>query len=310
MLPTIEQEADMSLKSLIRNGRLMQSILDSSLIHNNEERTWDGYIHPSHLDWSKPVDKQFNDHVTKGSFRFPVEALRRFELGNLIHDRIQMLVEQQLEGWREVRFNPEDLMFHGTADFIASHSILGGILFEFKSFSELQRDASFGSRMKMKFENQLKLHVGQKERTYKSKVTAKEETLKHIDKYHLFTDRELEESYERLMTYKKVYKKPDESHLTQAFTYAWIARRLGVGKVQRFDNVGNAVYSKKGKEIWDEVELPKIKWVCVCYIGKNTMETQEFWYKVKDNKDLLKKAIKNYKGVLELVKGYHNVKSR
>lgn len=305
MLLTIEQNATQTVMDLVKAGRFTQSLLDSSLMANNEERTWDGYIHPSHLDWTKTPEKQFEAHVNKGSFRFPVEALRRFELGNLIHDRIQMLIEQQVDGWREVRFNPEELKFHGTADFIMQHELLGGVVFEFKSFSELQRDASFGERIKRKFETHLKLEVGEKERHYKSKLTGKEETLTHVNRYNLFTDHELNEAYDRMMSYKKVYKKADEAHLTQAFTYAWIARKLGIGKVQRFDNTGNAVLTKKGKEVWDEIELPRVKWVCVCYIGKNGMETQEFWYRIKDHKDLIKKAAKNYKRILNLVEAYH-----
>lgn len=82
MLLNVEKTAAYQMKDLLAGKKIIQHYLDNGIMEETTDHEWDGYIHPSYLDWSKPPEKQLLAHVNKG-YQKPIEAHRRFRLGNL-----------------------------------------------------------------------------------------------------------------------------------------------------------------------------------------------------------------------------------
>ena len=296
MLLNVGAQGANLLKDAYLSGKIVQHYVDSVIDEEHTSKPWDGYIHPSHLDWSKAPEKQFEKHVNKG-WKAAIEAKRRFALGDLIHEYVQSQLEKSYGGYREVRVSCDKSMFHGTCDFVGLHDRLGTTVFEIKSYSPTERDTTWANNMREKFERLLSSAGFERERKKGENLTSR---------YHVFTDKQIEELYHRLNTREKVLDKPSEDHLTQGFTYAWQLTRNKGGLVQRFSKSGKAVKDSDGNNVWDFIELPPIERVCICYVNKATLETVEFWYNLNKKKGskLYTKAKENYLEVYKELKKF------
>lgn len=286
-MPLLNLGVEDDLKTQIKTGTFVQSIMDKHIRACTPDKEWDGYIHPSYLDWEKSPEQQVQGLLKKGKTQKPVEMHRYFQLGNLIHEDIQTAFEKYLPGYAEIGWKSDKYLFAGTADYVGLHPKLGGIVFEFKSYGELQRDTAGGKVLFNKIQHQL----------LPDKVVnikGEEVTVTYGFGSSTFTQKQLDETGERLLTKERVLVAPESNHLTQGFTYAWIFNKIGYG-VQRIDVERNG----KVREVLKKRVLPGIKWVCICYIGKNKYQTSEFWYSLKKHSDLVKRAESNYKRVLK-----------
>lgn len=275
------------LKTQIKTGTFVQALLDRYIKEVTPDHDWDGYIHPSYLDWEKTPEQQVQGLLKKGKKPKPVEMHRYFQLGNLIHNDIQTACEKYLPGYAEIGWKSDKYLFAGTADYVGLHKKLGGVVFEFKSYGELQKDVAAGKTLFDKIQHQL----------LPDKVVnikGQEVTVTYGFGSSTFTQKQLDEVGERLLTRERVIYQPESNHLTQGFTYAWIFNKIGYG-VQRIDVEKNG----KFREVLKKRTLPEIEWVCICYIGKNKYQTKEFWYSLKKHADLVKRAESNYKRVLK-----------
>lgn len=99
--------------------------------------------------------------------------------------------------------------------------------------------------------------------------------LNHIEIKETMPEAKISETEKRIKTRYVVKDVPDSEHLTQTFTYALMIKE----KYGYFPD-----------------------YALVCYLRKDTYETMEFVYKISNHKDLLKKALDNYKAVYALVK--------
>jgi hypothetical protein len=306
VLLNLENQGKYLMKDLLQEGRIVQYHIDQAIEEDSEEKPWDGFIHPSHLNWALSPEKQFESHVNKGNWKPAIEAKRRFWLGNLYHDNIQSLLERNFPGFREVRFDCDEIMFHGTTDYVGIHKKMGCVVFEIKSYEELERDRTWGSNMMEKFHRLLSTAGFERNKTYTPSDGGRPQEITHTNRYHLFTDLQIAELQHRLMSREKVLKTPSDSHITQGFTYAWMLDRWRGGFIQLFDEYGYAVKDENGDNVWEFIELPRPDWVCVCYVSKGGLATTEFWYSLKksEGQKLLKKARRNYKAVLKELRRY------
>lgn len=290
-LISVETTGKYHMKDLLSQGKIVQHYLDKAIETQCQDKEWDGYIHPSLLDWGKTSKAQFSSHLNK-SYRKPIEAKRRFRFGDLVHYDIQDLLNMTLEGIPEVRFSDEKYKFHGTCDYIAEHKKFGVIYFEFKSFSEYGTDNTNGRRLYQKIRSELY----EKEYLHRDKDTGESE--KRIVGWG---NTDLERLEQRLSLYKNIITEPQSAHITQNATYAWFGKKKKYGYVQRFNKYGMPVY-KNGEEVWDKIDVPPADRLCVCYVGKGGYETVEFWYKLPKHNELLERARDNYKAVLKRLK--------
>lgn len=285
MLLNLGQSEKHTVQKLVSTGTFVQNVIDE-YVSSAEDKPFDGYIHPSYLDWSKKPEAQVKKLMNKGH-RAAVEAYRAYAQGNMIHELIETAFDGRVEGYSEIGYKSESILFAGTADYVAKIHSLGGVLFEFKSYSELQTDNVTGRTLFAKLEQA----AGSMLRNTDNPITKEAIANGLINKYHLITDTQLKEIEKRLCTKEREHPKPDAAHLTQACTYAWIFNKIGYG-VQR--------QKVDGEEVLTRRELPEIRWICVCYIGKGKWTTREFWIPVYRKPELLEKAKRNYGNVLKV----------
>lgn len=243
MLISLKDRQSGELRTALKNNAVISEMTKKTLLSRQRRSGgWDGYIHPSSLDWNKSVDAQVKK--LKKSWEPSVDALRRMEVGNILHEYIQAEIHDNFckgNSVREEHMESHKLLFRGTYDQMAPHTDLGLIILEYKSIASYQRDkASAESMMK--------------------KMVVPEEIR--------------EEVFNRLCVKYVEYTEPKSDHLTQVFTYIFMRKLLKLSVPER---------------------------ASVIYIRKETLDTMEFWYEVAKRKDLIKKAVDNYKAVFEAV---------
>lgn len=107
--------------------------------------------------------------------------------------------------------------------------------------------------------------------TYQRDKKTGESLLKKIQ----YPDDLAEKLMERLCVGRKNLDTPASDHLTQGFTYVWALSQL-------------CDY--------------QIDWLCILYLHKDAYTITEFWYKIDEHRELLKKAKANYTQVYKLAK--------
>lgn len=247
MLVSLNQREKVELRQRLKDKTVLSATTENFLVASSRKSSWDGYVHPSSLDWNSAVDTQMKS--LRKEFVPSVFTLKRMAVGSIIHNYIQHLQHESFfagKSHREVHITSDKLLFRGTPDQYGEHKHLGNVLIEYKSVSSYQRDKTFADKV-------LKRMI-------------------QADAWENLNEKDREEAYNRLCVKYVDYANPETNHLTQAFTYAFIMKR-------EFGFFPDHI--------------------CVCYVRKESLDTMEFWYPVKDHQDLLRKAVDNYKAVLE-----------
>jgi hypothetical protein len=230
--------------AVIQEGSVVGDAFGASFVAR-ESKQWDGYIHPSALDWNSAPETQYKKLYTKGDLELQDGSalLKNFAQGDLLHLELCKRLQPTLKGDFEVGFINKEIRFMGTADWIVKIPGMGTCLLDFKTFNPLSRDKARAKQL-----------------LTKEKIELTGELLDRVN------------SSERVMT------EPDQKHLTQVFTYAYI--------FNMFTN---------------NFRFDKIDTVGVIYLNKSEWAIKEFYLKLSDNQALLEKAANNYVEVLKLV---------
>lgn len=194
MLVSQAKQKELELKKAHSGQYLLQHILGEHVLKNQRQHGgWDGYIHPSSLDWNKSPEAQVNS--LRKTWQPSVDSLLRMEVGNLIHDKIQsVLIKDFFESHQtEEHLSDDKILFRGTPDQIGTHKTLGSFILEYKSVASYQRDKSNADRKIKKLGDLGELH---------------------------------DDVYNSLCIKYQDYKEPKSDHLTQLFTYIWILAYL------------------------------------------------------------------------------------
>lgn len=299
MIVSLGNQEKTFYKEKLRERKVVQHFLDKGIENIDsdftlelpqtvyEDDSWDGYLHPSYLDWSKSAEKQLVKLENKGKYNAHATANRMYYLGNLLHAAVQHLVSPAFTlAYPEIGLRIEKYAFKGTSDFIGYHPTLGWVLFEFKSYGELQRDATLGKTLNAKLDGILSgLRTEHNQSTkplHSSEYASSQANISYAHMAHIRT---------RLMNCERDMSKAQEDHVCQAFTYTWLLQMRGFGVQRRKKQDGTEVLAKR--------DIPRIDRVCVCYIGKSKFETVEFWYSVKKHQHLIEKAKDNYISVFK-----------
>lgn len=178
-------------EAFIKRGRFISYCIGEDFRVNRKDHTWDGYIHPSQLNWRSKPETQASKLINKGKTPLVGDPLRAFMVGDHIHDQVEKMVKRHIfsTGYAEVPLVVKKWLFKGTADYVGYTPALGWTLIDFKSYSELQRDKAFGQRL------------------------AKD--------LGLTWDDLSEETQTYLSIKERQHDNPDPAHLTQAFTYTY-----------------------------------------------------------------------------------------
>lgn len=165
---------------------------------------WDGYIHPSSLDWTKTPEQQFE--AIRRNYTIPVEGLRRMSVGTVLHDHIQDVMSQYLfvpgVPTAELGIESYPHRFRGTPDQYGATKFGKNVLLEYKSISSYQ--------------------------------VAKDSVVKRLEKSLDAAHPDRDEILKRVKQAYIDYTKPMENHLCQAFTYAvmlWVVKKITIDTV-------------------------------------------------------------------------------
>lgn len=194
MLISLEAQQKANLEQDITEGKVVSGLLERDLVYTERRHPgWDGYLHPSCLDWNSPVESQLKK--LQKEFNIHPAGLQRMKVGSLVHEFIQDFIHTSFfNGNSHVEEHIEDheLLFRGTPDQWGEHCTLGTVVFEYKSISSYQSDA----------------------------ISAK--TLRILEPVLPL----LPEDYLKRLKVKYIqYTEPKSDHLTQAFTYAFMMKR-------------------------------------------------------------------------------------
>lgn len=194
MLISLEAQQKANLEQEILEGSVISGLLERDLVHAERGHPgWDGYLHPSCLNWNSSAESQLNKLRKK--FSVHPAGIQRMKVGSLVHDFIQKFVHESFFNGKshvEEHIEDNDLLFRGTPDQWGEHPQLGLVVFEYKSISSYQSDV-------------IPVKV----------MRALEPILPSLPEDYL----------KRLKIKYIQYTEPKSDHLTQAFTYAFMMKR-------------------------------------------------------------------------------------
>jgi hypothetical protein len=246
------------------------------IMRQQPARPFDGFIHASKLDWTKPYDKQFESHFKNFN---PSTTAGYTRAGDALHNDIQSILTAFFGGsggYPEYKFRIESIRFQGTIDRLQLQTPVGNILFEAKTTSTLHRDKTGGKQLLSKLKQHLRDQGFQREDKVRNLEERGEIPPGMTNEFHIFTDSWMNQVSERLMIRPRVIK-PEENHLTQMFSYGWAMTNV----------------------------VP-IDWYCLLYIPRDTYSLKDFWENstefwyyagAPETQQLINKAAVNFMGV-------------
>lgn len=249
----------------LSGGQLIQQAF-YNVVGYQQSRAFDGYIHSSKLDWSRPYEKQFLDHLKGSTNHNNVSGYSR--AGDLFHSDIQTILTSfwgNNGAYPEYRFKFDALRFQGTVDRIQLGTSIGNILLEFKTVAKVQRDKVGADAIVTKM--------------FKIKdVVANNTTLADAlvisPKFMDLFDNDIKTR----LVYKQRELKAEEKHQTQMFTYLW-----ALSNMIQFDWACLAYIDRDSYQI-----------------------LAEYWYPVQtpETQEKIQRAAYNFQGVHQCLMNY------
>lgn len=246
-------------------SREMFPQMQNRVLQRNRSREWDGFIHGSSLDWRKSPEQQVKEMLPNPNSAGWVSPEGR--AGEVYHSDLQTILNATMgtNALVERSMQIDSIRFRGTPDRVQLNTPIGNILMEFKTENTYMRDKSEGDKLFKKVEGMLE-ECRYLQRTDGGPMQRK---------YFGWTDKQLEDLKDRLMTKTKV-SESQEDHMTQMWTYCWL--------LQQYYNI-------------------KIDWCFLLYVKRDSYKSSEFWYYVPQCGDLITKAYQNYINVYNLIFG-------